>query len=171
MQVFWDQYGRSTLAIAIAPLSLLVLSCRSHASSDRAQYLPIGANVQIGDQQIELEVAATPEQQSRGLMFRPQLPDNRGMIFPFPQPRPASFWMFNTPEPLDMLFLYQGRIRAIVTEAKPCPELPCPSYGPALVPIDAVIELRAGRSRELGLKTGDRLEVRFLEPAGQTSPP
>lgn len=165
MRAFWNQHWLQRLAIAVVPVSLLGLSCRGQAASDRAQYLPIGAEVTIDGQRIQLEVAMTPAQQARGLMFRPRLPDNRGMLFPFPQARPVSFWMFNTPEPLDMVFLYQGEIRAIVQEARPCLSLPCPSYGPALVPIDTVLELRAGRSRELGLQKGDRLEVRFLQPS------
>lgn len=61
-------------------------------------------------------------------------------------------------------------MRAIVREVPPCLAMPCPSYGPALVPIDAVIELRAGRSQELGLNRGDRLNVQFLQPVGQTVP-
>lgn len=172
MRAFFASHRSRQLAIATVPLVLLGFSYRSQAESDRAQYLPIGAKVQIGEHQLKLEVAATPEQQARGLMFRPRLADNRGMLFPFPQARPVSFWMFNTPEPLDMIFLYQGEIRAIIAEAPPCLNLPCPSYGPALVPIDAVLELRAGRSQELGLKRGDRLEVRYLQPLNQpVSPP
>ncbi|BAD78340.1 hypothetical protein syc0150_c [Synechococcus elongatus PCC 6301] len=170
MLVFLEQRWLQRLAIAVIPLSILGLSCRGQAESDRAQYLPIGAEVKIGGQRLEVEVAATPAQQARGLMFRPRLADNRGMIFPFSQARPVSFWMFNTPEPLDMIFLYQGEVRAIVREVPPCLAMPCPSYGPALVPIDAVIELRAGRSQELGLNRGDRLNVQFLQPVGQTVP-
>ena len=52
-----------------------------------------------------VEVAATPEQQERGLMFRTQMAANQGMIFPFAPPRPASFWMENTILPLDLVFI------------------------------------------------------------------
>ena len=52
-----------------------------------------------------VEVARTPEQQERGLMFRQSLGDNQGMIFPYDPPVPASFWMKNTLIPLDMIFI------------------------------------------------------------------
>jgi uncharacterized membrane protein (UPF0127 family) len=44
-------------------------------------------------------------QPAQGLMFRERLGPNEGMIFPFPSPRPASFWMKNTLIPLDMIFI------------------------------------------------------------------
>lgn len=164
MLAFLEPRWLQRLAIALIPFSVLGVSDRGQAESDRAQYLPIGAEVTVQGQRLALEVAKTPAQQALGLMFRPRLADNRGMIFPFSPARPVSFWMFNTPEPLDMIFLYQGEIRAIASQVPPCRTMPCPSYGPSLVPIDAVIELRAGRSQELGLKKGDRLNVRFLQP-------
>ncbi len=110
---------------------------------------------------IELEVARTPEQQQMGLMYRPALPDNRGMLFPFSPPQPVQFWMKNVPVALDMVFLQNGVIKYIEAAAPPCPNEPCPTYGPN-VPIDTVIELRSGRAAELKLRTGDRIEIKFL---------
>ena len=82
------------------------------------QVLPISAEATIAGETIELEVAETPRQQQLGLMFRKELPDNRGMLFPFSQPRPARFWMRNVPVGLDMIFLYQGEVQGIA-EAPP----------------------------------------------------
>lgn len=132
------------------------------------QNLPVSATVQMNHHVIQLEVARTPEQQSLGLMFRPELPDNRGMLFPFDPPRPVQFWMKNVPVGLDMVFLYQGRVKAIAS-APPCKTEPCPTYGPA-TPIDSVIELRAGRTAELGLQVGDRVTLRFLSTSSPVLP-
>ena len=52
-----------------------------------------------------VEVARTEEEQASGLMFRESLAPDAGMLFPFPVPRPASFWMKNTLIPLDMIFV------------------------------------------------------------------
>ncbi|HIK09831.1 MAG TPA: DUF192 domain-containing protein [Oscillatoriaceae cyanobacterium M33_DOE_052] len=132
------------------------------------QNLPIGAEVEIGGKLIELEVAATPQEQSLGLMYRTSLADNRGMLFPFSPPRPVSFWMKNCRISLDMIFLLNGEVQEIAAHVPPCTEEPCPTYGPGRGQIvDAVIELRAGRAAELGLKPGDRLEVRRLESPGE----
>jgi uncharacterized protein len=128
---------------------------------DLAQVLPISAEAKIADQIIRLEVARTPEQQSQGLMYRPALPDDQGMLFPFAVPRPLRFWMMNTPEPLDMVFLLNGEVKAVIT-APPCTTRPCPTYGPN-TDVNQVIELRSGRAQELGLEVGDQVEIRFLE--------
>lgn len=132
------------------------------------QMLPISALADIGGQRIKLEVARTPQQQAMGLMYRTALADDRGMLFPFDPPRPASFWMKNTLIPLDMIFLRNGQVKAIATNVPPCTTNPCPSYGPDTTVIDQVIELRGGRAAELGLKVGDRVNIRFLD--SQTTP-
>jgi len=127
------------------------------------QRLPIGARITIEDQVINLEVAGTPQEQEIGLMFRTDLPVDRGMIFPFTPARAVGFWMKNTLIPLDMVFLRDGVIQEIMSGVPPCSADPCPSYGPPFyVNIDQVIELRNGRAEELGLKLGDRLPVEFL---------
>ena len=123
------------------------------------QQLPISAVATIADgTQIELEVARTPQQQAMGLMYRPALPDNRGMLFNFPSAQPVSFWMKNVPVALDMVFLRKGVVQYIETSAPPCTKEPCPTYGPRTL-IDQVIELRSGRATELGLKKGDEVTI------------
>ncbi|MBI4784971.1 MAG: DUF192 domain-containing protein [Oscillatoriophycideae cyanobacterium NC_groundwater_1537_Pr4_S-0.65um_50_18] len=129
-------------------------------SSNAGQMLPITAQAQMAGQIIQLEVAQTAEQQQMGLMYRPPLPDDRGMLFPFNPPRQVRFWMENTPSPLDMVFLYQGEVKDIAANVPPCTSSPCPTYGP-WTEIDQVIELRSGRAAELGLKVGDRVEIQF----------
>jgi hypothetical protein len=101
-----------------------------------------------------VELAATPEQQERGLMFRESLAPDRGMLFPFDPPRPASFWMRNTLIPLDMIFIRpDGRIARIAANTVPL------SLEPVAVqePMAAVLELAGGRSAELGIRQGDRV--------------
>ncbi len=122
------------------------------------QMLPVSAQVQVGNQLIQLEVASTVEQQSMGLMYRPALDANHGMLFPFSPPRPVSFWMKNVLIDLDMVFLRNGQVVSVSSNVPPCQADPCPVYGPK-DPIDQVIELRGGRAMELGIKPGDRLIV------------
>jgi uncharacterized protein len=127
------------------------------------QVLPLSASFQVGDQTIQLEVARSPQEQATGLMYRTSLADDRGMLFVFNPPRPTQFWMKNTLIPLDMLFLKNGSIQFISENVPPCKADPCPSYGPITGDIDQVIELRAGRAKELGLKVGDRLSVKSIQ--------
>lgn len=134
----------------------------ANASSQLGQRLPIEAYVWLGDRRLELEVARTPQQQAMGLMYREELPDDRGMLFPFNPPRPVSFWMKNVRIHLDMIFLLEGEVVGLAEDVPPCETVAarCPTYGPRDdVLVDAVIELRGGRAAELGIEVGDRLEV------------
>ncbi len=150
-------------------IEILFLGCTSTAISPASpssvatiptlgQQLPITATIKIGGQLLRLEVASTPQEQATGLMYRSDLPDDRGMIFPMQPPRPAQFWMKNVPVALDMVFLYKGKIIAIVPQAPPCKTQECPVYGTQDL-VDHVLELRSGRAKELGLKIGDEATI------------
>jgi uncharacterized membrane protein (UPF0127 family) len=90
------------------------------------QWLPVTARWCLApDRCIALEVADTAQKQAWGLQMRPRLPAMRGMWFPYNLPSPLRFWMHRTPEPLDIIFLRQGRVIAIAA-AIPCMRLPCP---------------------------------------------
>ncbi len=128
-------------------------------ADSRGQQLAVTAVTTLGSEEIFLEVAATPQQQALGLMYRDALPDDRGMLFPLGRPRPVSFWMKNVPVALDMVFIYDGTIAGIAAEVPPCTADPCPTYGPEGQLVDQVIELRAGRAAELGLSEGDQVVI------------
>ena len=105
--------------------------------------------------QFRVELARTPQEQAKGLMFRTEMGPDEGMIFPFDPPRGASFWMRNTVIPLDLIFVApDGRISNIAANAIPYDESPLTSNGEA----KAVLELNGGRAAELGIKPGDRVE-------------
>ncbi|RMF28120.1 MAG: DUF192 domain-containing protein [Cyanobacteria bacterium J083] len=131
-------------------------------SSSLAQQLPIKAQVVLGDETINLEVAQTPKQKSIGLMYRQSLPPDRGMLFQFDPPLLPRFWMKNVVIPLDMVFIYRGKIQAVLADVPPCDKSPCPTYGPDNL-IDTVIELPGGKAQQLGLQAGDKVEVIWLE--------
>ncbi|MBD2561871.1 MULTISPECIES: DUF192 domain-containing protein [Nostoc] len=139
----------------------LTSGSQNPAPESLGQKLPISAKAIVPNgTTIQLEVAQTPQQQAMGLMYRPALPDDRGMLFGFPSPQPVSFWMKNVPVPLDMVFLHNGVVKYIQAAAPPCASEPCPTYGPN-TPIDKVIELRSGRAAELKLKVGDIVKIEF----------
>jgi len=87
-------------------------------------------------------------------MFRTSLAADEGMIFPFPRPRVASFWMRNTLIPLDMIFVRaDGTIARIAANTIPHNEESVSSGEPVV----AVLEIKGGRSAELGISEGDRV--------------
>ncbi len=149
--------GASPQVIAKSP-SLTTIKM----AQTQAQYLPISAKAIIKGRIIKLEVAKTSEQQATGLMFRTNLPSDRGMLFDFGSPRQTSFWMKNTLIPLDMIFLSQGKVKGIIPDVPPCKSDPCPSYSPGPIDVDGVIELKAGKAKQLGLKVGDTVKIRYI---------
>jgi hypothetical protein len=138
------------------------LNSQLSASAPSGQTLPIsGVAIVPNGTKINLEVARTQQEQAIGLMYRKDLPPDRGMLFQFPSAQPVRFWMKNTLIPLDMVFLRKGVVQYIAAGVPPCTADPCPSYGPETL-IDTVIELRSGRAAELSLKVSDRVTIKFI---------
>ncbi|WP_417595626.1 DUF192 domain-containing protein [Parasphingorhabdus sp.] len=114
--------------------------------------VPLSVRTSNATHDFIVEVAENAAQQARGLMFRTQLAADKGMIFPFPEDRLASFWMKNTVIPLDIIFVRRdGTIESIAANTIP--------YSLASVesnePVAAVLEIAAGRAAELGIEPGD----------------
>ena len=160
----WGRLGLTSLGVALA-------LAPGVAGAVPPQQLPITARwcLQPG-RCIGLEVALTPRQQALGLQLRPPLPPLRGMWFPYDAPTLARFWMHRTPEPLDMLFISQGRVIAIVANAQPCMRLPCRSYGPDQ-PVDGVLELAAGQAEALGIAVGSPARIEALPESSPAATP
>jgi uncharacterized membrane protein (UPF0127 family) len=103
---------------------------------------------------VDLELAVTPQEVADGLMYRPSLPENRGMLFIFGADRYPSFWMKNTLISLDLIFLdSSGSVVDVVADVPPCAADPCPTYSPKN-PARAVLELAAGSATGHGVESG-----------------
>jgi uncharacterized membrane protein (UPF0127 family) len=107
--------------------------------------------------EITLELALTPDELATGLMFRPSLAPDRGMLLLFGIERYASIWMKNTLMDLDLIFLdNDGVVVDVIQGVPPCAAEPCPTYSPA-APARAVLEMAAGGAERYGIAAGDRL--------------
>ena len=106
-------------------------------------------------------IAADDAARQKGLMFRRKMADHQAMIFDFPEATPVSFWMHNTALGLDIIFIgADGRITNIAANARPYDDTPLPSAGPAR----AVLEIKAGLAKRLGVKVGDRVTDGWIFP-------
>jgi len=129
------------------------------ASANAAKTIELTVASSNGTHAFQVEVAKSAGEQEKGLMFRTDIPDNGGMLFwPYPAgggaPKEASFWMKNTPSPLDIIFIRaNGTIARIAENAIPEDETPISSGEP----VGAVLELKGGRSSELGIAEGDKV--------------
>ena len=123
------------------------------------QIIPLTIDTGDAVHTFRVEIAATPEDQSRGLMFRTELGPDEGMLFPSEPPQARSFWMKNTPLPLDIIFIgTDGRVINIARETTPYSTDSVASEGTT----SAVLELIGGRAAELGIEPGDA--VRYELP-------
>lgn len=130
------------------------------AGPTEAQSLPIGADLRGETGNVELEVATTALERETGLMFRTELPRDRGMLFNLGTEQPVTMTMRDTLIPLDIIFVNDGKVVGIDASTPPCEEEPCPTY-PSPANVDQIIELAAGRAAELGLQTGSTLTIDY----------
>ncbi len=109
--------------------------------------------LQAGIHRIRAEVAASPEERSRGLMLRKGLQPNHGMLFVFESSGSPCFWMKNTLIPLTIAFIAEDGEIATLADMQPHDETShCPTR-----PILYALEMDQGWFRAKGVKVGDRI--------------
>jgi uncharacterized membrane protein (UPF0127 family) len=150
--------------LAVLPLALSAAACQPtggespklERSAAGLEQVPLTIRTAAGAvHNFTVEVARSEQEQQTGLMNRSSLAPDRGMIFPHEPPRMASFWMKNTLIPLDIIFVRtDGTIVNIAENTVPLSLDPVPS----LEPVGAVLELAGGRTAELGIRAGDKVE-------------
>jgi len=107
---------------------------------------------------ISAEIADTPEERNRGLMFRTELAEDKGMLFIFETEGLYSFWMKNTLIPLDMIWIGQNFNIVHIEHAVPCTTEPCESYTPD-TPAKYVVEAVSGFADAHNVKVGDSVAL------------
>jgi uncharacterized membrane protein (UPF0127 family) len=111
---------------------------------------PLGAKVPL-----LCEVARTPEQKARGLMFRKYLPPLRGMIFISEEPEPLTFWMRNTEIPLSIAFVSEKNTILSLEDMQPLDESIVRSFTPAKYAIEA----NYGWFRKYRISSGSKIKI------------
>lgn len=156
---------KRSLFVALAMAALA--ACGQSSEREPSAVGPTGMEIEpltivtdTGRHDFLVEVADTEEERAQGLMFRPPLEDNQGMLFELEEVAEQSFWMRNTPSSLDIIYIGpDGRIVSIARHTTPNSDTRLFSNGPAM----GVVELRAGRAAEIGADPGDLVEHPFFE--------
>jgi len=162
----WSHFRtRTGPAFVLLLLVMGLLSSAARASDvgspDPQKLQAVTIVTQNGDQTFTAELANTPAQRARGLMFKTRLPERQGMLFDFGRDQEVRMWMKNTLIPLDMIFIQSdGRIHRIEQHTKPGSLRVISSNGP----VRAVLEMRAGTSKKYGIASGDRVIQRLFSP-------
>lgn len=146
------------------PVLAQVPACRP----DQVTFMTDSAPVDI-----QIEVADDEAERAQGLMYRRDLPTQRGMLFIYDSPRAVSFWMRNTLIPLDMIFLdARGMVRHIHENARPLDETPVP--GAVVGDPDPerlmVLEIGGGEARRLGIQPGQAMAFPGLDQSIAAQP-
>lgn len=144
--------------LSLIVVSLFTFGC-SNETVEQRPTTPLVVTTSNGDVRFNVEVANTPEEMKKGLMFRTEMPLNNGMIFNVYPVRPTAMWMKNTKIALDMLFVAPDATISMIKEyATPMSEEHIISRDP----VRAVVELNAGQVRKHGIKIGDKVSHQML---------
>jgi uncharacterized protein len=147
------EFGRAALGAALFFVMLCCMLAPGTADA-KMRREPLTLVIEGSEHAFEVEIASTPEEKAMGLMFRTNLADNAGMLFPYSPPQEATMWMRNTYIALDMVFIRaDGIVHRIEARTEPFSERVIASRGD----VAAVLELKAGTANRLGLKPGDRV--------------
>ena len=145
----WRQWlGAAALALSLLPAA----QSQQRAPEGEPQRLQ-AITLSAGMHNIHAEVAITPDQRQKGLMYRRDLASHEGMLFVFEAPSPQCFWMRNTPTALDIAFVADdGRI-VNIDQMKPfSDESHC-----SAAPVRFVLEMNQGWFAKRGIKAGFKL--------------
>ncbi|MDH5678347.1 MAG: DUF192 domain-containing protein [Nitrospinota bacterium] len=109
---------------------------------------------------VTVEVANTPAQRNRGLMFRPSLKEGQGMWFIFPYEMELAFWMKNVRFPIDIIFIdSKFHIRTIHKSVPPCRTETCASYF-SRGKVQYVLEVQSGFCEKNGIRENQKVEYK-----------
>ncbi len=138
---------------------LLMLGASPSAMAEAAKPMKT-IGLMVANERVMAEVAITPEQKTRGLMGRLELPKNGGMLFVFETARRECMWMKNTPLALTVAFIdAQGAVLNLARMAPMSETIHC-SSGPAAY----ALEMAQGWMESRGVKPGD--VIAGLPPRG-----
>ena len=133
-------------------LIVLISGCISNQDIEA----PEQNQVCINDNCFYVELATTPEDRARGLMFREHLDPDKGMLFIFEEEGVHSFWMKNTLIPLDIIWISEDQEVVFISKnTQPCKTDICPSINPGKK-AKYVLEVNGGISDKLELSVGDK---------------
>ena len=147
--------------VALA-LVVALLGCSSDRSAGRVAvaFETAGASTPA----FYVEVASTPQERARGLMFRKSLGENEGMLFLFPREQPLSFWMKNTFISLDMIFVSSDwRVVGVVKNVPPLTEDRRMVEGAS----QYVLEFAAGTAERNNIQSGSMVVINGKLPFSQ----
>jgi len=166
----WSPFrGRPRLVLALVAVGLAADGCDGQRSPPPPPPAPSAAKtiadyftVRVGGRPVRLQVAVTTPEMERGLMERTRLGADEGMLFVYPSPQAMSFWMHDTPTPLDLgYFGADGTLREVYP-LLPFDERPVSSRSKEL---QYALEMNQGWFSAQGVRPGAQLDLAAVKAA------
>jgi uncharacterized membrane protein (UPF0127 family) len=110
--------------------------------------------IRLGQTGYQVELALTPAQRRKGLMYREQIAGNEGMLLVYPRSGDHRVWMKNMRIPLRVIWIDAGFTVRHIQRLEPCETSPCPVFS-APVAVRFILEL-SDHVHEVEL--GDQIE-------------
>lgn len=152
-------------AVALATASILSLSgCDKDASQTVTVVQPVSTffPIKVGDSVVRMQLAVSQTEQQRGLMQRRDLGADDGMLFPYRKPQAMSFWMHNTPTPLDIGFFDEQGVLVEIYPLQPFDETSVKSRSKQL---KFALEMNQGWFAAHGVRPGAKLDLTAVAAA------
>ena len=150
--------------VLMVTLSMVTGCGRSDAQHEQtalktvADFFPIP----VGGKVVKMQLAVKPKEMEHGLMGREDLKSDEGMLFVYATPQRMSFWMRNTPTPLDIGFFTADGVLKEVYQMYPFDETPVMSHSSEL---KYALEMKQGWFEFNGVKPGSKLDLKVLAEA------
>ncbi|MEO6005983.1 MAG: DUF192 domain-containing protein [Opitutus sp.] len=159
----WLWRGFSLLVLA-ATLPLAITGCGRTATGSDAPPKTVADffEIRVGNKPVRMQLAVRQEEMERGLMERRDLGENDGMLFVYDRPQQMSFWMRNTPTPLDIGFFNASGVLEEIYPLHPYDETSVKSRGDQLM---FALETNQGWYHRTGTKPGSKLDLTALAAA------
>ena len=145
-------------------LSLFLCGCGQSETTEAVVPKTIADTfeIKVGDRSVQMQLALLQSEIQHGLMGRTELARDAGMLFLYLRPQRLSFWMRNTPLPLDIGFFdSEGTLREIYP-LFPFDETPVASRSAQL---QFALEMNQGWFKANGIRPGDQLDLVQLKAA------
>ncbi|RKX79480.1 MAG: DUF192 domain-containing protein [Spirochaetes bacterium] len=140
--------GRLITGSLISIVFLLFIGITLNCSTRRETVV-----LTVKGEKIVAEIARTPEERQKGLMYRKNLPENHGMLFVFDRDQKLSFWMKHTPLPLSIAFISKDGTIKEIYDMDPYSERIVES----IYSVRYALEVMQGTFERLQIEVGDKI--------------
>ena len=156
-----DSISNNEFAAAIQYLISNGLMHVSYAQNDstNSSDIPKG-QVKIGGVLLDVDIANTPQLQTKGLQYHTPLSYGQGMLFPFSQPQVIPIWMKEMQFPIDIIWFDEsGNVLHVEKNAPACIADPCTIYGQDITQAQYVLEVASGFADRFGIDQSSHLQI------------